>query len=487
MSLALLPLDPAFSIDADLRGLASVAWDPEGLDRIDARVLMDRGDLTLLGVEDTLLTIDGIDIGIQSPEPRTAVATLTLGIEGQSEITGEVRIPRLHRPAEATIDGRIALALPRLAAFNRLVPQLDALEGRLDAELLVQGPLATPDFEGSASLSGGRIRHAPLGMHLEAIELELSGNDQGGRLTGDFVAGEGRGRIQGELRSASDGWRGEIDIDGQELALFNADWLTLQMTPALVAKFDPNRLQLDGTLTIGRARLGLPPGTAERVQPSPDVVVVGAETRDEDEAPPRAPRPIEGQVRLQLGDDVRLEAAGMRTRLTGGLDMRWQGEQAIPVANGQINLVDGAYRAYGQNLDVQRGEVSFTGNPIDNPVLDIAAAREIFGDPVVEFAGVQIRGPAQSPEIELYTLPPTSREKALAYVLTGAEFDHAAGQGAFNVGFFVLPEIFVSYGVGLFDTGNVLAARWDFAERWGLKATSGESDTGADLSFIIDR
>jgi len=87
----------------------------------------------------------------------------------------------------------------------------------------------------------------------------------------------------------------------------------------------------------------------------------------------------------------------------------------------------------------------------------------------------------------LFTSPPTSREKALAYILTGADFDHAAGQGAFSVGFWVLPNVFVSYGLGLFDTGNVLAARWELSRRWGLRATSGDRDTGADVSFIIDR
>nr|WP_240956235.1 translocation/assembly module TamB domain-containing protein [Wenzhouxiangella sp. XN79A] len=447
---------------------------------------MSRGDIELLGVEGPLLTVDALDLAVRSPAPRTAAADLELRIEGLSEITGEVRIPDIHRPTDATVDGRLQLALPRLAAFNRLVPQLDALEGRLDAELRVQGALLGPDIDGQARLTDGRIRHAPLGLHLEAIELTLVGDERGGNLDGSFRAGEGRGQIDGELAPGEGGWRGQFGIDGQDLALFNADWLTLQVTPELSASFDPERLMLNGTITVDRARLGLPPGTAERVDPSPDVVVVGAEAEQVAE-PPAAPRPIEGRIALRLGDDVRLEAAGMRTRLTGGLDMRWAGERAIPTAEGQINLVEGAYRAYGQNLDVQRGEVLFTGNPIDNPMLNIAAAREIFGDPIVELAGVEIRGPAQNPEIELYTTPPTSREKALAYVLTGAEFDHAAGQGAFNVGFFVLPEVFVSYGVGLFDTGNVLAARWDFAERWGLKATSGESDTGADLSFIIDR
>jgi translocation and assembly module TamB len=198
-------------------------------------------------------------------------------------------------------------------------------------------------------------------------------------------------------------------------------------------------------------------------------------------------RDIVGSIALSLGDDVQMSAAGMETAIAGNLDLEWAAGDTLPDARGALELINGSYSAYGQNLEVTRGDVLFTGNPVDNPVLEVEAVREIFGDPQVEQAGVRIRGPARTAEISLFTDPPTSREKALAYILTGAEFDHAAGQGAFSVGFWVLPKLFVSYGVGLFDTGNVLAARYELSRRWGLRATSGERDTGVDASFIIDR
>jgi len=281
-------------------------------------------------------------------------------------------------------------------------------------------------------------------------------------------------------------WRANIEIDGDRLALFNADWLEMTASPMLALAYSPERVELHGRLRIDRARLGLPPGSEQRVAASSDVVVAGRDDENGDADAP-APRDIVGNVALQLGDDVRLNAAGMQTRIAGGLDIQWTESRVMPSADGRLELVDGAYSAYGQNLEVTEGDVLFTGNPIDNPVLQIAAVRTIFGDPQVEAAGVRIAGPARDPEITLFTDPPTSREKALAYIVTGAEFDHAAGQGAFSVGFWVLPRLFVSYGLGLFDSGNVLAARYDLSERWGIRAASGERDTGVDASFIIDR
>lgn len=486
MDLLLLPLDPAFSIGSELRGLAQVNWDAAGLSTFDGRLVLDEGPVRLLGTEGDLLTLNRADLRLTSSQPGAVRADLALRLEGQSEIGGYLLIPDLTDPASATVDSRLSLKLPRLSAFNRLIPQLDSLQGQLDAELVIAGPLQAPEFDGQASVTNGRVHQAPLGMDLTDIDLRLDADETGGRLTGSFRAGEGTGRLDGRVVAEAGDWSGTVSVAGERLGVFDTDWLKMQVSPDLTADFDPERLALDGTLVLDSARLGLPPGTEQRVSPSPDVVVVGDDEEASDTGG-RSTRPITGSIAFRLGDDVRLEAAGMETRLAGGLDITWAGNRAIPTADGKIELVDGAYRAYGQNLDVQRGDVIFTGNPIDNPVLDIAAVREIFGDPAVEFAGVEIRGPAQDPEIELFTSPPTSPEKALAYVLTGAEFDHAAGQGAFNVGFWVLPNVFVSYGIGLFDSGNVLAARWDLSRRWGLRATSGESDTGADVSFIIDR
>jgi translocation and assembly module TamB len=124
---------------------------------------------------------------------------------------------------------------------------------------------------------------------------------------------------------------------------------------------------------------------------------------------------------------------------------------------------------------------------VQNPAVNVEAVREIFGDPRVNVAGVRIRGQAQDPEITLFTDPPTTDEKALAYLVTGADFDYAGGQAAVNIGVYLLPRLLVSYGLGLLETGNVLSGRYELSRRWGVRAVSGERDTGVDLSYAIDR
>ena len=487
LDLLLLPMDPVFTLGSDLRGLAQVRWSPAGLEGIDAELLLGSGAARMLEAEDDLIRIRGARLGLSSPQPGALEAALDLRLEAESVLSARASIPDLNAPEAMQLDASADLSLPNLGALNRLVPQLDRLGGRLDGEFRLSGPLSSPDFDGRLAISDGRFFNAPLGARVEQLAMTLEADQAGGRIDGSFVAGEGRAELRGDLDlDAPGGWRGNLSLDGDDLQLFDVDWLELTASPDITLGFQAELLEISGGIDIDRARLGLPPGSEQRVEVSSDVVVEGrTDEGEEEEALPR--RDIVGNVRIGLSDDVRFAAAGLETNVAGELNLNWAREEAMPTARGTLNLVDGSYRAYGQNLEVTEGEVLFTGNPVVNPMLDIETVRQIFGDPQVEQAGVRIRGPAQNPEIMLFTSPPTSREKALAYILTGADFDHAAGQGAFSVGFWVLPNVFVSYGLGLFDTGNVLAARWELSRRWGLRATSGDRDTGADVSFIIDR
>ncbi|MGM0659380.1 MAG: translocation/assembly module TamB domain-containing protein [Pseudomonadota bacterium] len=487
MDLLLLPMDPVFTLDNDLRGVARVNWNSDGVESVDAELLLGAGAARMLEAEEDLLRIRGARLGLHSPRPGALETNLKLRLEAESELVASASIPNLNAPDEMELDASANLSLPRLGALNRLVPQLDRLGGRLEGEFRVNGPLSGPAFDGRLAIRDGSFLHAPLGTRVEALALTLEADEAGGRIDGSFSAGQGSAEVAGNLDlNDAAGWRGDLSLVGDELQLFDVDWLRLTLSSDLALGFEPERLEIDGSVDIDRARLGLPPGSEQRVAASSDVIVEGrSEDGSEEQSLPL--RDIVGSVRIGLSDDVRLAAAGLETNVAGELNLEWEPQRVMPAARGTLELVDGSYRAYGQSLEVTEGDVLFTGNPVDNPVLQIEAVRDIFGDPEVEAAGVQIRGPARDPEITLFTAPPTSREKALAYILTGADFDHASGQGAFSVGFWVLPEVFVSYGLGLFDTGNVLAARWELSRRWGLRATSGERDTGADVSYIIDR
>ncbi len=96
--------------------------------------------------------------------------------------------------------------------------------------------------------------------------------------------------------------------------------------------------------------------------------------------------------------------------------------RGLPEMRGLIRTAGGTYMAYGQRLNIERGELRFTG-PADNPSLDLLAVRPNMTPRV----GVQVTGRAQSPHVELYSEAGLSDAEALSYLVLGRS---AAGSGA---------------------------------------------------------
>ncbi|NDY95783.1 translocation/assembly module TamB domain-containing protein [Wenzhouxiangella limi] len=486
MDLLLVPLDPVFNLTTPLSGELEAGWSgADGLDRLAGELRLGEGVIQPLGTDTSLLGIDSVRLRLD-PEPGFLRVSLEAALEGESRFSGQAQLVDLKDLSSATVDAEARLSLPDIGVFNRLVPDLDQVGGRLDGRIQLAGALLGPGLDGHLELSEGLVVNAPLGLRIEDIGLRLEATETSADLSGSLRSGDGQATVSGDLDLVDDQWQLDSTLTGDDFVFADVDWLRLRASPDIRLQRSGDGLtSIDGDIRIDRLRAGVPPGTAERVTTSDDVRVRG-ETEQEQEAPEIA-RQLQGRLGLDLGDDARLAAVGMEARLAGALEMTWERQSITPRARGMIRIPEGSYRAYGQNLEIDDGEILFTGRAIDDPGLDIEAVRDIFGDPQVEAAGVRIRGSARDPRITLFTDPPTSEEKALAYVVTGADFDHAAGQAAVSVGFYLLPRLFVSYGIGLFEAGNVLSGRYELSRRWGVRVVSGERDTGVDLSYAIDR
>ena len=134
-----------------------------------------------------------------------------------------------------------------------------------------------------------------------------------------------------------------------------------------------------------------------------------------------------------------------------------------------------------------RGRIRFPDIPADNPHLNIRAEREIFGNAQIRRAGLMVAGTLRRPVIEAYTVPMTNKHRAQTLLVTGSDFNYEQGVGAVDVGMYVLPRLYISYGIGVFEDDNVLKARYDLGRGFGIRATSGQRETGLDISYTIER
>jgi translocation and assembly module TamB len=147
-------------------------------------------------------------------------------------------------------------------------------------------------------------------------------------------------------------------------------------------------------------------------------------------------------------------------------------------------------------------------------------------------AGLRIRGTAQSPELTVFSDPPMGQANALSYLVAGKPLDDigsGSGEGdavqaatrslgaaaggllaknlgrrlgadelavkddemlggaALTVGQYLSPRVYLSYGVGLFEPGEVITLRYKLSRDLSVQAQRGPEDTRAGIEFRTQR
>jgi translocation and assembly module TamB len=115
---------------------------------------------------------------------------------------------------------------------------------------------------------------------------------------------------------------------------------------------------------------------------------------------------------VDLGDAFHVLGRGLETQLRGKLHLG-QLDQKLALT-GKIQTNGGQYLAYGQRLDIEQGELVFTG-AYDNPALDVIATRPNTDTRV----GVRVTGTALAPRVALFSEPELSETDKLSWLLLG--------------------------------------------------------------------
>ncbi|HET6564665.1 MAG TPA: translocation/assembly module TamB domain-containing protein, partial [Xanthomonadales bacterium] len=412
---------------------------------------------------------------------------LEIPIINSGEIDMDFGVSRLLDGGNAALQASLKLSLRDLTPLQML-PYVDVVKGELNADIKIAGSLQKPKFTGHATLVRGHIEQQASGLVLSDIQLAGAVYQYDHtELHGSFRAGEGSGRIKADLRF-EDFLHPEfsMQLSGTNLLLVDVPDMNLLAEPDLNLHWVPGKLQVNGKVRIPRAELSpryLPASTAAE---SPDLVIVSAQPETVDPVVADSePLKITGQVEVELGNQVQITLDRATARISGKSNFIWN-DKLVPMGDGAF-VVSGEIYAYGQLLNISEGRVSFPKVPADNPHLNIKAEREIFGNTQIKRAGVRVSGTLKRPNLDPYTDPMSNRERALALLLTGSDFDYEQGVGAVEVGMYIAPKLFVSYGIGLFEDQNVISARYDLGKGFGVKATSGQRETGVDISYTIDQ
>jgi len=504
-------LTPTVSLQAQL------TQQPGGRPTLQATLDTSAGELTPAGAEESV-PLAPLTARIELAEDRLQVSAdseLPL-VNGAINLT--LAVSDLSR--QQRLRGQLRLNADELSDVQILLPQLQNLRGVVRAELNLAGTLAKPELAGEASYREGSVELPAMGLLIAPIELQLTQARYPGliRFTGSARSGGGGLQLEGEYDLEQR--RGELTLMGERFTAMNTQEVQALISPDLSLKLSPQAIRLGGTLRVPQALISTPKSRASAVEPAADVVIV-----KEGEAGAKEPAlPVYADLRIELGDEVRVDALGFKGRLLGALRVEESPGQSTR-ATGSIRVESGAYRLYGQDLQIQRGSLVYAAGPIDNPGLDLRIGRKV--DEVT--VGANISGTLRQPRMDLYGEPAMPDSSVLSYLLLGKApgessageqqmmlqaamalgmdqgnkiganlreafaldefgFDSdAGGDSAFFIGKYLSPRLYLRYGVGVMEAVNTLSLRYKLSEKWRLEAQSNLLGSGADLLYTLER
>ena len=529
-------LQPDFGWGGDLKvvGRLKLLSSPT----FSADVVLERasGDLTVTDETSTqALELTDLRLGLNADK---GVWSFTQGLAGKTlgvaagAVVARTSPTAMWPPSDAPLSGVLEVQVANLGTWGNWIPTGWRINGGLRTSASIGGRFGAPEYTGEIRGTGVGVRNFLQGVNVSDGDVLIALQGSTARIE-RFTAKAGAGTVtlegsavlgaapQANLRLRADKFQLLGRVDRRVVASGEAQ---LQL--------DADKVALDGTFRVDEGLIDFSrsdaPVLSDDVQvvraagkaapKSPDVVA--AEAAAEKPLPKRA-RKVALNLRVDLGDRLRLRGRGLDSGLQG--DLRITAPDGKLALNGTVRAVDGTYAAYGQKLTIDRGTISFNG-PAENPRLDIQATR-----PNIDLrVGVNITGNSQNPRIRLFSEPEVSEIDKLSWLVLGRASDGLgrtdtallqraamallAGEGEGVTDQFIksigLDELslrqtdgdtretililgkqlsrrwYVGYERGLNSTTGTFQLIYRIAQRFTLRAQSG-SDNSLDVIWII--
>jgi translocation and assembly module TamB len=477
-----------------------------------------------LAPQGTLLIYENLDMQADFAGMK-ATAKMTAKLDHGGSVSANVTATDLNAPAPK-LAGRIDAAMPTLAPFGAFLPAVANLDGTVNAQIDIGGTIPKPEFTGNVDATKLQADLGALGIELRDGRVRGEAKRTGGfNLEGSVASGKGHLEFEGTMDE-----RGVVDVKvlGQNFQAADIPAANVVMTPDLKLTGDSKGYLLKGEVTIPSASINLqklPQDQAPGV--SPDVVVI-RNGKEVDRAAQSAGLPLTALITVKLGEKIAITGYGLDATVSGQLVVR-ESPGVATSGSGQLTVA-GRYKAYGQDLTIKDGRLLFAGTPLDNPRLSIVATREVSSSMTT---GLRVGGSAQQPIITVISDPNVGEADALSYLVTGrslsdvgsasgssqsalasatqslegaagglvakrigkrlgldeagVEENEMIGGSALTIGEYLSPRLYLSYGVGLFEPGEVIALRYKLSNDIGVRIQRGSEETRAGVEYRIER
>lgn len=412
------------------------------------------------------------------------------------------------------LSGKIIIDDLNLFLLKANLSEVSQLNGLLNSNVNLSGSLSSPNFNGNMAITNTAVSFVRSQNTLDnvAIDLELLGKSA--KLVGQGLINNDLVKITGELD-----WHQQfnalLNLNAEHLNLSHPPHISAVLTPNITLELTKQLLTLTGDINIKQGSVTINKLPAGSVSLSNDVMIVNDNGEEVEKTTRFA---IATDLKLNIDDNVNISGYGFNGILGGKLLVKQQPHQDVQLF-GNLLIVDGLYKAYGQRLAVSNGRVSFNG-PIENPSIDLRAVRYLPKENIT--AGIEIYGPAKTLSVNLFSTPTKPKSEILSYIVRGRGIDtktSSNGSLGFTLGAtlanssgileqieklpfinnleiegdeqqasiagYIGDNIYLKYGFGVAEPINELTVRFYLLNRLWLEAVSG-LEQSADLYFSFD-
>lgn len=380
-----------------------------------------------------------------SLDSKQLQATGNFTLDANKNLNLSLQLPGFHSSTGSQkVTGNMRLTVNSLAFLNDASPEINNAKGQLNAELSLAGTIDKPLLTGKLNLANASLAFPKMGINLNPVQLAIQSQDKIWEAKGAVVSNGKTLTIQGG-GDFFPVFNGKLSFVGSEIPVLNTSEYVINVSPKLDLDMAPAAYKLSGSLLIPKAQIK-PQTFTDTVSLSDDVVFVSKQ------APPANPYDLNTDISIEMGNDVALDIKGLHGFLTGGIHLQLLPGRQL-TASGELNIRDGKYTAYGQDLIIQQGQLLFTGGEADNPGIRVRAVRQ-FKNTANSFAGsnrlfdfkpdnietldmgnqtttgIEVSGRLTEPKIKLFSIPSNlSQADILSLLLLGKPASQANESG----------------------------------------------------------
>lgn len=494
-------------------------WQENRSPQLKISLMLPEGEATALT---TPLTLGWQTITMETVlKENKLTSRWSVDVINNGSLSGELVIADVTKKDKA-INGKLVLTPLQLHFLQPLLEENSLLNAQAQSELVLTGSLLRPIINGQFKVDGIEVKGEIIPIDINAGTLNIDFKGTQAEVNSTITTPEGDLIIKGRGDWHDlDNWSTAVNVHAKELLLDIPPMLKAKIVPDVQLAITPVLTKVTGSIGIPWGRINVDKLPESAVEVSDDLVLVDSSRLPIVEEN-TLPMNIETAITISVGDDVRLSAFGLNGELIGKLNITQKDEK--PFVIGEVNILNGTYRSFGQDLQIKEGKILMNG-PIDQPYVSINAIRNPENTQDNVTAGVKVTGSADKPKITIFSEPPMPQANALSYLLRGHNIDSDSsgsmttmliglslaqsgkvvgeignalgvedlqldteGSGddsQVTVSGYIAPGLKVKYGVGIFNSVGEITVRYRLITNLYIEVVSG-LDSAVDLLYQFE-